>query len=50
MEIRAGVEKPGIQALPRVQDRMTFIYLEHCRISRDNGGFWHDGGYLTMPN
>ncbi len=37
MEIRAGVEKPGIQALPRVQDRMTFIYLEHCRISRDNG-------------
>lgn len=34
MEIRAGVEKPGIQALPRVQDRMTFIYLEHCRISR----------------
>lgn len=33
----AGMEKPEIQALPRIQDRMTFIYLEHCRINRDNG-------------
>lgn len=37
MENRAGMEKPEIQELPRIQDRMTFIYLEHCRISRDNG-------------
>lgn len=37
MQIRAGIEKPGIQALPRIQDRMTFIYLERCKISRDNG-------------
>lgn len=37
MEIRAGIEKPGIQALPRIQDRMTFIYLERCKISRDDG-------------
>lgn len=37
MEIRAGIEKPEIQALPRIQDRMTFIYLERCKISRDNG-------------
>ncbi len=34
---KAGMEKPEIQELPRIQDRMTFIYLEHCRISRDNG-------------
>ncbi len=32
-----GMEKPEIQALPRVQDRITFIYLEHCKINRDNG-------------
>lgn len=37
METKAGMEKPGIQALPRIQDRMTFIYLEHCKISRDHG-------------
>ena len=37
MENRMGVEKPGIQALPRIQDRMTFIYLERCKISRENG-------------
>ncbi len=37
MENRAGLDKPGIRALPRIQDRMTFIYLERCRISRDNG-------------
>lgn len=37
MEIKSGVEKPGIQALPRAQDRMTFLYLERCKISRDNG-------------
>lgn len=36
MENRAGMEKPEIQSLPRVQDRLTFIYLERCKISRDN--------------
>ena len=34
---KGGIEKPEIQALPRVQDRMTFIYLEHCKINRDKG-------------
>ena len=37
MENTTGMEKPEIQALPRVQDRITFIYLEHCKINRDNG-------------
>lgn len=36
MENKAGIEKPGISLLPRMQDRMTFIYLEKCKISRDN--------------
>lgn len=30
------MERPDIQALPRVQDRLTFLYLEHCQISRED--------------
>lgn len=37
MEGKERIEKPEIQALPRMQDRMTFIYLERCKINRDNG-------------
>lgn len=37
MEQKERIEKPEIQALPRVQDRMTFIYLERCKINRENG-------------
>ena len=36
MKNKEGREKPGISSLPRMQDRMTFIYLERCKISRDN--------------
>lgn len=32
-----GIEKPDLHALPTISDRMTFIYLEHCKISRENG-------------
>lgn len=32
-----GMEKPELQELPVISDRMTFIYLEHCRISREDG-------------
>ena len=32
-----GIEKPDLQALPTISDRMTFIYLEHCKVSRENG-------------
>ena len=27
--------KPELQELPQMQARMTFLYLEHCRLSRD---------------
>lgn len=37
MEIKAGIRKAELQALPRVQDRMTFLYLERCRINRSDG-------------
>lgn len=26
-----GMIRPDLQALPQVRDRMTFLYLEHCR-------------------
>ena len=51
MSIRAGVEKPEIQALPRIQDRLTFIYLERCRISRDNSSITvkDNNGVTNIP-
>ena len=30
----AGAEKPDIPELPRVSDRISFVYLEYCRVSR----------------
>lgn len=29
-----GIEKPDIQALPQIEDRMTYLYLEHSTINR----------------
>ena len=30
-----GMIRPELQALPRIQDRMTFLYLEHCQLNRE---------------
>lgn len=32
-----GMEKPELQALPQIRDRMTFLYLEHCLVNRQDG-------------
>lgn len=32
-----GIKKPELQALPQIRDRMSFLYLEHCLISRQDG-------------
>jgi CRISPR-associated protein Cas1 len=32
-----GIEKPSLQALPVVRDRLTFLYLERCLLSRQDG-------------
>ena len=32
-----GIERPGLQALPQIGDRMTFLYLEHCQLNREDG-------------
>ena len=31
-----GTKKPELQALPQIRDRMTFLYLEQCQISRED--------------
>ena len=31
-----GMERPDLQTLPQVQDRMTFLYLEHCQLNRED--------------
>lgn len=32
----SGMIKPNIQELPNITDRMTFLYLEHCKINRQD--------------
>ena len=31
-----GMERPDLQALPQIGDRLTFLYLEHCQINRED--------------
>lgn len=33
-----GAPRPEIQDLPRIGDRMSYVYLEHCKLSRDDSG------------
>lgn len=37
MEDIPGMKRPELQGLPQIGDRMTFLYLEHCRIDRQDG-------------
>jgi CRISPR-associated protein Cas1 len=37
MKEMPGIERPGLQALPQIADRMTFLYLEHCQLNREDG-------------
>lgn len=32
-----GLKKPELQALPQIRDRLSFLYLEHCLINRQDG-------------
>ena len=29
-----GMIRPSVHALPQIGDRMTFLYFEHCKLSR----------------
>lgn len=32
-----GMEKPELQALPQIRDRLSFLYVEHCLLNRQDG-------------
>ena len=36
MEEKVGMIRPELQTLPQIRERMTFIYLEHCKINRED--------------
>ena len=43
--------KPTVQSLPQIKDRMTFIYLERCRINREDGAITatDENGVIHIP-
>ena len=43
--------RPDIQALPQIRDRMTFLYLEHCQLERDDSAitFRDASGTVYVP-
>ena len=46
-----GIAAPDLQALPQIRDRMTFLYLEHCQLSRQDGAITiqDDRGIVHVP-
>lgn len=47
-----GMIKPDIQALPQITDRITFLYLEHCKINRQDSAITvlDDKGITNIPS
>lgn len=47
----SGMRKPSIQTLPQIKDRMTFLYLERCRINREDSAVTatDDKGTIHIP-
>lgn len=37
MPIQQGIEKASLQSLGQIKDRMTFLYVEHCIINKQDG-------------
>jgi len=48
----AGMIKPELQALPQISDRMTFLYLEHCKINRQDSAITvlNEKGIFNIPS
>ena len=46
-----GMEKPCLQQLPQVSDRLSFLYLEHCQLSREDSAILvrDDNGTIRIP-
>lgn len=46
-----GIIRPDLQALPQIKDRMTFLYLEHCTLGRQDGAITvtDENGVVQIP-
>ena len=46
-----GIVRPELQALPRAEDRITFLYLEHCKLNRQDSAITvtDDQGVVHIP-
>ena len=46
-----GMEKPEIQELPQIGDRMSFLYLEHCQLNREDSAILvrDEHGTIRVP-
>lgn len=46
-----GIVRPDVHELPQISDRMTFLYLEHCTVSRENSAVLvkDDRGTVRVP-
>lgn len=46
-----GMIRPELQALPQIADRMTFLYLEHCVLNRQDSAITvtDDRGSIFVP-
>lgn len=51
MTKHSGMIRPDLQALPQVKDRMTFLYLEHCTLERQDGAITvtDENGVVDIP-
>lgn len=48
----SGMIKPDIQQLPQISDRMSFLYLEHCKINRQDSAITvlDEEGIVRIPS
>jgi CRISPR-associated protein Cas1 len=46
-----GMEKPSLQELPQIGDRLSFLYLEHCQLSREDSAILvrDENGTVRIP-
>ena len=45
------MEKPSLQELPQIADRLSFLYLEHCQINREDSAILvrDENGTVRIP-
>lgn len=51
MQDLGGMEKPELKALPHIDNRITFIYLERCKINREDSAITvrDQEGVMSIP-